>query len=74
MAKTKKGRRGNGEGSILQRKDGTWMGQVTLPESDKRKTVYGKHVRKYQRKLPSCYQRFNLAHILNLVRCHYPYG
>lgn len=42
MARTRKGRRGNGEGSILQRKDGSWMGQVTLPESDKRKTVYGK--------------------------------
>lgn len=42
MARTRKGRRGNGEGSVLQRKDGSWMGQVTLPESNKRKTVYGK--------------------------------
>lgn len=39
-------RRGNGEGSIVRRKDGRWMGVVTLGKnadgSPKRKSVYGK--------------------------------
>jgi integrase len=34
-------KRGNGEGSIYQRKDGLWVGAVSLPDG-KRKTVYGK--------------------------------
>jgi integrase len=34
-------RRGNGEGTIKQRKDGRWEGQLLLP-SGKRKSVYGK--------------------------------
>lgn len=39
-------RRGNGEGSIVRRKDGRWMGVVTLGKnadgSPRRKSVYGK--------------------------------
>src|SRR5687767_5238341 len=35
------GKRGNGEGSIYQRKSGLWTGQVTLPDGQ-RKYVYGK--------------------------------
>lgn len=34
-------KRGNGEGSIYQRKDGRWVGSVTLPDG-RRKDVYGK--------------------------------
>ena len=34
-------RRGNGEGTIRQRKDGRWEAQLSLP-SGKRKSVYGK--------------------------------
>lgn len=37
----KKLRRGNGEGSIYQRKDGRWVGEATLPNR-KRKSIYGK--------------------------------
>jgi integrase len=39
MAKTK--RRGHGEGSIYQRSDGRWVGEITL-ENGKRKPFYGK--------------------------------
>ncbi len=39
MARAK--RRGNGEGTIVKRKDGRYMGQVSLP-SGVRKAVYGK--------------------------------
>lgn len=39
--KHKVGRRGNNEGSILQRSDGRWMGQWTMPDG-KRKVVYAK--------------------------------
>jgi len=35
------GRRGHGEGSIYQRPDGRWVGQITL-EDGKRKYLYGK--------------------------------
>ena len=34
-------KRGHGEGTIVKRSDGRWMGQVTVPEGG-RKTVYGK--------------------------------
>ncbi|HNX48691.1 MAG TPA: tyrosine-type recombinase/integrase [Thermoanaerobaculaceae bacterium] len=34
-------RRGNREGSIVQRKDGRWQGQASFPDG-RRKTVYGK--------------------------------
>jgi integrase len=36
----KRGKRGNGEGSIYQRKDGRWVGALTL-SNGKRKAVYG---------------------------------
>jgi integrase len=45
VAKKKRGRRGNGEGSIYWRADGRWVGQYAAETSDggtKRKTVYGK--------------------------------
>ena len=46
MAKRKKGRRGNNEGSIRRRKDGTWEGRVTVGYDDEgkpiRKSFYGK--------------------------------
>ena len=35
------GRRGHGEGTIYQRKDGRWAASITL-ENHKRKTFYGK--------------------------------
>jgi hypothetical protein len=45
-SKSKSGRRGNNEGSIHQRKDGSWCGQVTMGYKTDgkaiRKTVYGK--------------------------------
>ncbi len=41
-----KTKRGNREGSIYQRSDGRWVGQVALPGDSratrKRKTVYGR--------------------------------
>jgi integrase len=38
------GRRGNGEGSIIRRKDGRWMGRYTVHTANgpKQKTIYGK--------------------------------
>jgi integrase len=45
VAKKKRGRRGNGEGSIYWRGDGRWVGQYTVETPhgvSKRKTVYGK--------------------------------
>jgi len=48
-------RRGNGEGSIVKRKDGLWMGQVTtnnITEKGKKKvTVYGKTKKEVQEKI-----------------------
>jgi hypothetical protein len=38
---TKRPRRGRGEGSVYQRKDGRWSASLYL-ENGKRKTVYGK--------------------------------
>jgi len=47
----KKGKRGNGEGSIYQRKsDGKWVGSLTL-ENGKRKVFYGKTRKEVQEKL-----------------------
>jgi len=43
-------RRGHGEGSIYQRKDGRWAASVTL-EGRKRKTYYGKTRREVQEQL-----------------------
>jgi len=43
-------RRGHGEGSIFQRKDGRWAASITL-EGRKRKTFYGKTRREVQEKL-----------------------
>lgn len=42
-------KRGHGEGTIYQRPDGIWRGQVRLP--GQRKTVYGKTRAEVQRKL-----------------------
>ncbi len=45
-------RRGRGEGSIYRRgRDGRWVGEVTLPESGRRKTVTGATRQEVQRKL-----------------------
>lgn len=44
------GKRGNGEGSIYQRKDGRWVAEITL-EGRKRKFVYGKTRKEVQEKL-----------------------
>ncbi len=43
-------RRGHGEGTIKQRSDGRWEGQVSLPDG-RRKSVYGKTRREAQDKL-----------------------
>ena len=43
-------RRGHGEGSIYQRKDGRWAATITL-EGQKRKTFYGKNRKEVQEKL-----------------------
>jgi len=43
-------RRGHGEGSIYQRRDGRWVGSLTL-EDGKRKYFYGKTRREVQEKL-----------------------
>ena len=45
-----KGRRGNGEGSIYQRKNGMWAAEISL-EDGTRKTYYGKTRRVVQEKL-----------------------
>jgi len=45
-----KGRRGNGEGSISQRKNGTWEAKITL-ENGQRKSLYGKTRKEVQEKL-----------------------
>jgi integrase len=46
MARRRSTRRGRGEGSVFQRADGTWTGEVTTGYNEngkqKRKTVYGK--------------------------------
>jgi integrase len=49
MASTKSGRRGNGEGSIYQRDDGTWRGQALI--AGKRHSVSGKTRKEVQTKL-----------------------
>ena len=43
-------RRGHGEGTIYQRKDGRWTAVITL-ENHKRKTFYGKTRKEVQQKL-----------------------
>src|SRR5215218_6047911 len=42
--------RGNGEGSIYQRKDGRWVGSISLP-GGRRKDFYGKTRKEVQAKL-----------------------
>jgi integrase len=44
-------RRGHGEGSIYQRKDGRWVAVITIDETGKRKTFYGKTRGEVQEKL-----------------------
>lgn len=49
-----KRRRGHGEGSIYQRKDGQWVGSISLGHEGgrrRRKTVYGKSRREVQEKV-----------------------
>lgn len=50
---TPRGRRGNGDGSITQRKDGRWQGAVSLPGTGgtRRKTVYGETREEVRQKL-----------------------
>src|SRR2546421_2867452 len=43
-------KRGHGEGSIYQRKDGRWAASITV-EGRKRKTLYGKTRKQVQEKL-----------------------
>ena len=43
-------RRGHGEGSIYQRKDGRWTASITM-EGRKRKTFYGKTRKEVQEQL-----------------------
>lgn len=45
-------RRGNGEGSIYQRKDGRWVATLSLP-AGRRKSIYGKTRQDVARKLPA---------------------
>lgn len=45
-----RGRRGNGEGTITQRKNGTWEAKIML-EDGKRKSIYGKTRKEVQDKL-----------------------
>ena len=47
---TKQKRRGHGEGSIYQRKDGRWVAEITL-EDGNRKPFYGKSKKDVQEKL-----------------------
>src|SRR5215204_4939230 len=49
-AGTKRHKRGNHEGNIRQRPDGTWEARVSLP-GGKRKSLYGKTRREVQDKL-----------------------
>ena len=58
MAKNKvvsKTRRANGEGSIFQRKDGRWVGNITIGYDDKgqqkKKTVYARSQAEVAKKL-----------------------
>ena len=50
-------KRGNGEGSIYQRKDGRWMGSITTGRNENgkvvRKTVYGKTKQEVIKKMDS---------------------
>lgn len=46
------GKRGNGEGSIYQRKDGRWVATLSLP-AGRRKSIYGKTRLDVARKLPA---------------------
>src|SRR5690348_6889329 len=43
-------RRGNGEGNIYQRKDGRWIGRVSLPDG-RRQSIYGKTREETARKM-----------------------
>jgi integrase len=44
-------RRGNGEGSIYQRKDGRWVASITTGKPGQRKYIYGKTRREVQERL-----------------------
>jgi len=45
-----KGRRGNGEGTITKRSNGTYEARITI-EGGKRKSIYGKTRKEVQEKL-----------------------
>jgi integrase len=51
-------KRGNGEGTVFQRKDGRWQGQITIAadglQKASRRTVYGKTQREVIDKLRAC--------------------
>lgn len=54
-------KRGNGEGTVFQRKDGRWVGQVSVPADGlnpaSRRTIYGKTQREVLDKMRSCQQQ-----------------
>ena len=57
-------KRGNGQGSILKRKDGSWQGQVTIGRDSKtgklkRQTFYGKTQKEVQTKLTKALNDLN---------------
>ncbi|MGH2603508.1 MAG: hypothetical protein ACRDJ9_29505, partial [Dehalococcoidia bacterium] len=49
-ARTSDHKRGHGEGTIGQRKDGRWEARITLPDG-KRRAIYGKTRRQVADKL-----------------------
>lgn len=64
MAKKKARKRGNGEGCIMQRKDGRWQGQVTIGRDSKtgklkRQTFYGKTQKEVQIKVTKAQNDLN---------------
>jgi integrase len=49
------GKRGNGEGSVRQRPDGTWEARVSLPDG-RRKSLYAKTRQEAARKLAAAHR------------------
>ena len=66
--KKNKGRRGRHEGSVYQRKDGRWVGTISLGSDSngkrKRKTVYGASKREAQQKLRQIQTQVDLGHVV----------
>lgn len=55
MTEKKQKRRGHGEGTIYQRKDGRWSADISL-ENGKRRTLYGKTRKEVADKLNTALQ------------------